>query len=189
MRKSKALKLLTNGNGHFDDADLDAKFRMWSMKIDGVAEFDIAIQLGLPLHKVKKSLTQCRIDFGTTIQDGVENEKAVDVARLDILIKHYLAIALATKIPVIKEDAKGQIYTEDEWQYSQKAGDTVRALIAEKAKILGYAKAETPQANIQNNTNVWLSTNWAQTEKLLAGAKETVPTTEQQVIDIDFDSA
>jgi hypothetical protein len=193
---TKALKITKKKHtvaGKEDLESLAVAAQIWRLLQDGYSCYEVAIQLGMETHKVKKLKEQCMEEFCDDIQSGVATERQLDLARLNDLWKHYSRIAKAVEVPVEKENGKGETYTEDEWSYSAKAGDLCLRILEARSKIFGYAKPELSSQGVTNNhLLVWLKSEIPTIENMVSSMPEETPQlriveTPGEPIDLSFD--
>jgi hypothetical protein len=180
MKRSNQPKQL-NGKelvANFEDIARDR--RVFQERKSGKSAFDIALELNLPTHRVKQILAEKIAEYTSDIREQVKEEMALDVARADELIQHFMPIAKSV--------------TED-WKEKTEAGKMVLSAIETRAKIFGYNKLEngTNQTLTQNNTLVWLRSEMPFIEKMVAAqATEVKPSSPPEgadgYLDLTFDA-
>lgn len=113
-----------------DPVQLEQAREVWVLRVKGREPFDIATELGLPTHRVKKILEVCMEEFTDDIQSAVAQERALDISRVNQLLETYLPISKET-------DA-------DSWKVPVQAAEIVIRAIETRSKLFGYDKQEGP---------------------------------------------
>jgi hypothetical protein len=181
---SRGKELALNGKEIVKTAsELAIMYQIFNSKKAGKSLYDIAIELGLSVAQVRKELSAAITYYQSGIKERIQEEMAIDAARIDDLLMAVTPVAMRTSVPVTRTNARGEAYTDDEWKHCLSAVAECRQLIDQRAKLFGYAKTEVPQS-VTNNHAFFLSSEKAFIDSLISAQPSEGP---DPVIDVSFD--
>ena len=135
--------------GNFDKL-AEAHTVMGKIRI-GKSHYTIAIEMGIPTHRVRTIAKKCMEEFTEDIQSAVASERAADLVKIDAIIEQFMPIAQSTTVDVQKVTSRGESYTDSEWKHCVSAGELVLKALEARAKLFGYQKVEAPVTNNYNH--------------------------------------
>jgi hypothetical protein len=155
----------------------------------GKSHYTIAIEMGIPTHKVRTIAKRCMEEFCEDIQSTVASERAADLVKIDALIEQFMPIAQSTTVDVQKVTSRGESYTDSEWKHCVSAGELVLKALEARAKLFGYQKVEAPVTNNYNHAFFTAGPSADVISKICDGQpSEIQETSSDPVVEISFDS-
>lgn len=117
----------------------------------GKSHYTIAIEMGIPTHKVRTISKRCMEEFCEDIQSAVASIRSETLIQMDALIETYMPIAQQVFVDEQRVNSRGEPFTVSEWKHSVAAGELLTKLLSERAKLMGCAKVEAPVTNNYNH--------------------------------------
>ena len=117
----------------------------------GKSHYTIAIEMGIPTHKVRSIAKRCMEEFCEDIQSAVASVRNEILIQLEALIETYMPIAQKVFVDEQRMNSRGESFTVSDWKHSVAAGELLTKLLAERAKLVGCAKVEAPITNNYNH--------------------------------------
>lgn len=151
----------------------------------GKSHYTIAIEMGIPTHKVRTISKRCMEEFCEDIQSAVASIRSETLIQMDALIETYMPIAQQVFVDEQRVNSRGEPFTVSEWKHSVAAGELLTKLLSERAKLMGCAKVEAPVTN--NYNHAFFSAGDSIINKILQDQPREV-FSEPEVIDMDFES-
>ena len=156
----------------------------------GKSHYTIAIEMGIPTHKVRAISKRCMEEFCEDIQSAVASIRSETLIQLDALIETYMPIAQQVFVDEQRINSRGEAFTVSEWKHSVAAGELLTKLLAERAKLMGCAKVEAPVTN--NYNHAFFSATGSSSAEIISKLCDSQPselpeTSSDPVVEISFD--
>lgn len=157
---------------------------------NGKSHYTVALEMGIPTHKVRSIFKHCMEEFCEDIQSSVASVRDEIHMQLQALIETYMPIAQQVFVDEQRMNSRGEAFTVSDWKHSVAAGELLTKLLAERAKLMGCAKVEAPVTN--NYNHAFFSAAGSSSAEIINSLVSSQPselpeTSSDPVVEISFD--